>query len=79
LSDGKRIAILRPSLASREPATRRQAFGHLRDACPEAGELQALLVTAPSVAAKGVNSAERLVRLAGDANPFVRAAAVWNL
>jgi len=82
--DRTRIAILRPGLKSPDPDTRRQAFGQLGDACPDARELLALaepLVTAPRGGGGRADAASpgQLARLAGDPDPFIRAAAVWSL
>ncbi len=87
VGDRARIAVLRPKLASRELQTRRQAFGELAEACPEARELLALLeplvtetpVAASVVAGEETNIGATLARLAKDPDPFVRAAAVWSL
>ncbi|HEY6065541.1 MAG TPA: hypothetical protein VIY96_05260, partial [Thermoanaerobaculia bacterium] len=86
IGDRDRIAPLRPGLASREPATRKEAFGELLRSSPEARELSGLLeplAVEPPIPAAGpagkVDLRHVLERLVTDRDPYVRAAAVWSL
>jgi hypothetical protein len=82
VGDGPAVEALRPGLGSGEPAARAAALARLRAACPSGLELvDAIepLLAAPAAPGHDADRLRRLARLATDADPFVRAAAVWGL
>jgi polyferredoxin len=82
VGDRARVSSLRPALASRETATRRNAFRELASASPEAvtlAELLAPFAVEPPVGRRGENLGNLLTLLVRDPDPFIRAAAVWTL
>ena len=85
VGDRARIAALKPRLLGRDPETRGEAHRELAESSAEARELSALferLVPDLEAAPRPPDAAairEALTRLLKDADPFVRAAAVWSL
>jgi hypothetical protein len=83
LGDADAVAGLRPALGNRDRTIRSAALQRLLAACPAAaelaGELDELIVATPVPPAEAADLVERLARLAVDADPFVRAGAVWGL